>query len=212
MGSTERPQGAADESVLSVYLLPARRKRYRLFSPTQHEALLPAPETAEGTEAASKGGFFHNARATYRRATRSRTAREGTLQEFRHPQRVEVHYPPHLGASEAQEVLRDLLEAEVRKHRRWLVVNSSLLPVGVVLGLVPGPNVWLAYLAWRTLAHYKTKRGAQKALAEVELKFVPAAPLDVLAGVMARRFLLHRRARVREIGNDLGIQDLDRAF
>jgi len=221
MAETER-------TTLTIYLLPARGGRYLLVSPELEEELAaqaeadreeaPAPgarATGESEAEESPSG----AKRTLRRAVRWLKARGGAtervLKELRLPETIEVIHPAGLPAHRARRIFRRSIEDSVRRHRRWLVVDGALLPVSVLLSIVPGPNVLLPYLAWRTLAHWRSQRGGSRALGKPretapDAAFVAEAALDPLLDLAQRRFVLHRKRRLREIGQRAGIPTLDR--
>lgn len=135
---------------------------------------------------------------------------ERLLREFRHPEEIAVRYPASLGEERAQAIYRALLEEAVRRHRRWLLVNGVLLPFSALLSLIPGPNLWLAYLAWRSLAHYQSRRGGRRALSDLRVAFVPDPALDPLFHLVRKRLVWRRKAKIRALGEALEIPDLER--
>lgn len=130
---------------------------------------------------------------------------EKVLRELHHPAEVEVVHPAKLDEGQAERLYQEVLEALVRRHRRWLLVNGSLLPVGVLATVVPGPNVWLAYLAWRALAHFRSQRGGSRALGELTPRFVAEPLLDRLAALQKRRLVWRRRHKLRQLRERLGL-------
>jgi hypothetical protein len=213
-------------STLTVYLLPTTRGRWRLVAPEIEAALAaeaeePPPEDREesggrdeatGEEAGRPGVLRRGLRWSLRRMRARGGATERVLRELRLPETVEVVHPAGLPTHAARRIYRERVEAAVRHHRRWLVVDGVLLPVSVLLSVVPGPNLLLPYLAWRTLAHWRGQSGASRALtgADLESTFVAEPTLDPLLDLAARRFVFHRKRRLREIGDRAGIPDLDR--
>lgn len=139
-------------------------------------------------------------------------ATERVIRELRVPEAVAVVHPAGLPGHAARRIFRQRVEAAVRHHRRWLVADGVLLPVGVLLTVVPGPNLVLPYLAWRTLAHWRGQAGASRALQDdgPESTFVAEPALDPLLDLADRRFVAHRKRRLREIGDRVGLPDLDR--
>lgn len=209
----------ATPTTLSVYLLPARRGRYRLVSPELEERLAATAETGESpTEERPKEGAGDESgqpgflRRSWLWLKARGGAGERVLRELRLPEAIEVVHPAGLPEHAARRIFRQRVEAAVRHHRRWLVVDGALLPVSVVLSLVPGPNLVLPYLAWRTLAHWRGQSGGSRALdgAGPASTFVAEPALDPLLDLAKRRIVLHRRRRLREIGERAGIPDLDR--
>lgn len=208
-------------TALTVYLLPTKRGRYRLVSP-ELEARLTAeagePEESPPTEDAPEESSEEVAEGPglLRRGLRWIKTRGGAtervLRELRLPVDLEVVHPAGLPEHAARRIFRRRVEEAVRHHRRWLVVDGALIPVGVLFSVIPGPNLLLPYLAWRTLSHWRGQSGASRALdgRDAEPTFVAEPTLDPLLDLAARRFTLHRKRRLREIGEQAGIPDLDR--
>lgn len=213
---------------LTVYLLPAKRGRYRLVAPELEEELAArseedGPETAEpGREPASDpspepgaDGEGSGLRRAWRVGVRWLETRGGAtervLKGLRVPEQVDVVHPEGLPRHAARRIYRRKVEESVRRHRRWLLVDGALLPVSVLFSLVPGPNVLLPYLAWRALSHWRGQAGGTRSLdaSEVDVTFVAAPELDPLLDLAEKRFVPGRRRRLREIGERVGIPDLD---
>ncbi len=62
------------------------------------------------------------------------------------------------------------LETRLVSHERGVWLNIACLPVTLLMGLLPGPNVFIAWNALRLYVHWFARRGAQRAL--VALKTV----------------------------------------
>lgn len=210
-------------TTLTVYLLPKRGGRHVLVSPDLEQELAKraetGPEETPSPEVDTNGGNEPEPNPTrgrrlLRRAARWLEARgdatERVLKELRLPEAVEVVHPAGLPAHKARRIFRREIEQAVRRHRRWLVVDGVLLPVSVLLSIVPGPNVLLPYLAWRTLAHWRGQRGGSRALRAPDATFVADPTLDPLLDLARRRFVLHRKRRLRAIGERAGIPSLER--
>ena len=46
-----------------------------------------------------------------------------------------------------------------RKHSRWLLANTTLALLGILLTPIPGPNVFFLYPAIRAYGHYCARKG-----------------------------------------------------
>jgi Mitochondrial K+-H+ exchange-related len=57
---------------------------------------------------------------------------------------------------------KQMLKDRSYHHLRWLVVNTMLLPVSLLLMPLPGPNVWGYYLLYRVYSHWKSYRSASQ--------------------------------------------------
>ena len=116
----------------------------------------------------------------YRLSTKSpessgRTTKpEALLKALSNASEIAVVYPPELGEHEARKIFRKRLSAQIHKHRRWMLTDGALLPFSIPLTLIPGPNLVLFYLAWRTYSHYQSQKGGRHALNRLPLQFVPS--------------------------------------
>ncbi|NIS38575.1 hypothetical protein GWN91_05380, partial [Candidatus Saccharibacteria bacterium] len=137
---------------------------------------------------------------------------ERILKGIRRVKRIYVFYPAHLSEEEAQDFYDEIVETQIKKHKRWLIVDGVLLPFSAIFTLVPGPNVLLIYLAWRTLAHYQTKKGGEKAADDLKVSFHKEPQLDKLESLIDKSFVLNRNGRIKRIGERLGIEDLDQLY
>ena len=112
--------------------------------------------------------------AEYPQSPGSSPKAESLLKTFSKATEITVVYPPELSESEAREIFRELILTQTNKHRRWLLIDGALLPFSIPLTLIPGPNLVLFYLAWRTYSHYQSHKGGRNALNGLPLQFVPA--------------------------------------
>lgn len=195
---------------MNVYLLPRKRGRYMLFS-TEFQEPGGAPEEA-GEAPAKPKTFWRRLKSGYSVLTEKRRRSEAILTNVAKSARITLHYPENLSAGKANEIFDELLAAQINKHQRWLIVNGALLPFSVLFSIVPGPNLLLAYLAWRTLAHYRGKKGGEKALSELEVVLAPQNQLYRLDKLINKRISLNRKGKIRQIGESLGIERLDKLY
>lgn len=158
----------------------------------------------------SKRKFWKLIKSGYKTATAKRNRSEMLLKEMTSLTQMTVYYPTNLSEEEAQDIYQKIINAQVKKHKRWLIVDGTLLPISAILTLVPGPNVFMAYLAWRTLAHYKTKKGGEKAATELEISFVKNYQLQRLFEIVNKRFAYKRAEKTKAIGMEMGIENMDK--
>lgn len=125
--------------------------------------------------------------------------------------RVRIHYPSAMSEAQARSVYDRLIQAAVEKHGKWMVANAAAVPFSVPLSLIPGPNLLLAYLAWRSVSHYKSRKSGQRAT-ELPIGFVPETVLSELADLLQQQTLFRRRRRIRTLGEKLGLVNLDQAY
>ena len=92
-----------------------------------------------------------------------------------------------------------------------MVANAAAVPVSVPLSLIPGPNLLLGYLAWRSVTHYQSPKAGQRAT-ELPIDLVPETVLAELADLVQRRIPFRRKRRIRKLGEELGLANLDQAY
>jgi Mitochondrial K+-H+ exchange-related len=187
---------------MDVFLLP-KKKGYRLYA--------PEPEPLEADKGQGDGGVVDTARRVYRATTAKSRRTERLLRELGERETLRVVHSSALSESRAREIYEGLVEAEVRKHKRWLWVDGAAIPFSALLTLVPGPNVVLAYLAWRTVAHYKGKKAGEKA-AEAEVRFLEDEKLRELERLVRQPICFGRVRKIRALGESMGLAALDRAY
>lgn len=197
---------------MDIYLLPRKIGKYLLYSKQFQADSSPdcRTDSASESEKSAKGKFVRLMKSGYHAGTAKRNRSEKLLKEMTALSQITVHYPANLSDHDAREIYDYLIQSQIKKHKRWLIVDGALLPVSAILTLVPGPNVLMAYLAWRTLTHYKTKKGGEKAVSDLEVSFMKDPQLEKLFGIMNRRFVFDRAAKIRAIGEEIGIANLDK--
>ena len=195
---------------MDLYLLPRKHGEYFLFSKEFQEGEEEMPQQTEPPKKRSKFWIF--LKSSYKVFTEKGRRSEAILKKAAKDTRIEIHYPAQLSEEEANEIFDRLIAAQVKKHKRWLIVNGALLPISVLFSIVPGPNLLLAYLSWRTLAHYQSKKGGEKAISELRISLAPENQLYSLDKVVNKRFCLNRKKKIRRIGESLGIESLDELY
>jgi hypothetical protein len=97
---------------------------------------------------------------------------EPLLIRLRSVQAIEVYHPASLSAQEARASWSEFLTRRQRRHWPWLILNTLIAPLTVLLAPLPGPNLigyWFAYRAVRDLLAIL---GARRALSgQVETTF-----------------------------------------
>lgn len=217
---------------MEVFLLPHRKGRYSLYSDAFPSAAAPskpsdasgqkvtapvAPPDAAGKSSISTAAtgvwtFIKHAHETLTHAPHAREQLLKKVDALAQLERLKVVYPASLTGDKAREIYHQLVAEETEKHRRWLWVDGLLVPLSLVFSVIPGPNLLLAYLAWRSLAHYRSTKGGRRALRELRLELAPNEALDRLADVTRPAFLPGRRRRIRELGQELGLPQLEKAY
>ena len=192
---------------MDVYLLPTRAGDYFLYS-GEDDAPPPAEPVTDSESTAQE--LWALARKGYDRLTRRRRQKELLLKSLGALDRVRILYPSSLPEGRARRIYQTLIQKETAKHKKWMNVNTVALPVAVPLSLIPGPNLLLAYLAWRSVSPYKTKKASEKA-AELELDFVPDGLLAELVDLVTQ-WPFRAKRRIRKLGDRLGLARLDQAY
>ncbi len=197
---------------MRIFLLPVKGGGYRLYI---HSPEIVALREAVGSHAPAgemekrKANIF---KRTLQAVSKREKEQERRLKELRKLTHITVYYPRGLSASEAREIYEKLFRAEIKRHKRRLIVNGLLLPLSIVFTLFPGPNVVFAYLAWRTLSHYRSKKGGEKGLKDIEVTFAADPLLEELQELLNKKWVLKRKERIHRLGKRLGIEHLEKMY
>lgn len=138
-------------------------------------------------------------------------AEQRLLWHMRRQTAATVVYPSDLAEAQVMPLVRDSMQADYEKHRRWLVIDAVLFALSGLLVFVPGPNVLAYYFAFRLVGHYLSMRGARQALDAVTWRLQSRPELSEL------RPLVHedhasRRPRVEAIAAQLQLDRLTHFF
>lgn len=99
---------------------------------------------------------------------------ETLLIEVRKAQAVEIVYPPPLGEKRVRRFFRRFINCQVRYHGRWMIINFLLLPLTGALTVLPGPNVFFGWNAFRLVCHYLAYDGGRRVQrGQCQVRFVP---------------------------------------
>lgn len=197
---------------VDTYLLPRRSGEYILYAGELEAPARERPKASEAEPDSTAKKLWTLSKDGYDRLTWARRQREALLRSLgaRESVRFRIRYPSSLTQSEARAIYDELIAKETEKHKKWMIASTAGIPLAIPLTLIPGPNVLLAYLAWRSVAHYKTKKAGERA-SELEVELVPDERLDGLAKLV-KRWPFRARRRIREVGETLGLAHLDRVF
>lgn len=189
---------------MTIYLVPARRGRFELYSePPDTGADEAAEPPASGplrrwmqqaTEQwhaivvqARQGrgaGWLARWRDRVVSALAESIAEQRTLWALRRESATTVHMPATLGPDEARTLLMANLAEARRHHVRWLIVDTAIFVVSGVLALVPGPNLLAYYFAFRCIGHLQSWRGARQGMDGVTWTFAADEDLTALAALV----------------------------
>ena len=193
--------------VVDVHLLPRRNGRYFLYS---GEIQPEATDPPAATDAPARRALSH-ARRAYGWLSGRRRRRELLLKSLGEIGRVRIHHPSTMSEAQARSVYDRQIQAAIEKHGKWMIANAAAMPVSVPLSLIPGPNLLLGYLAWRSVSHYRSRKAGQRAT-ELPIDFVPETVLSELADLLQQKTLFRRKRRIRKLGEQLGLANLDQAY
>lgn len=193
---------------MDIFLLPRRNGKYLLYSTEFQTEPHHSPKFADAEQPKTRR-FWNLVKSGYRAAAAKRDRNEKLLKEMTALSQITVYYPANLSEANAREIYDSLIQSQIKKHKRWLIVDGALLPISVVFTLIPGPNLLLAYLAWRTLAHYKSKKSGEKA-GGIEISFRKEPQLSELLEIVRKRFVSGRAVKIRAIGEEIGIVGLEK--
>ncbi len=112
--------------------------------------------------------FWRGVRRAWRWLERWMHPGEGLLRAIGQADAVELVHDGELPDDAVQGQWTDWLKTRIAIHERGIWLNIALLPVTLLLGLLPGPNVFIAWNALRLYAHWHGRRGGRRALATVK--------------------------------------------
>jgi hypothetical protein len=128
-------------------------------------------------EAESRTG--HLLRSIEHRLLRFVAADEAMLRAFRTAKPELLIHPQKISKDSARQFWRHYLAREQRRHLFWLAINLVLLPPAVLLAVLPGPNVFGFWFAFRVAGHGLALAGIRQARRAIGgLLLEPCAVLD----------------------------------
>ena len=212
-----------------VYLVPAGRERFELYSESHEEDVSPgAPpegflrrwghrvgerwqELVEASRRGSGVGFFARWRDRIVCHLAESVAEQRTLWALTDRHRATARFASTLDVGKARSILLAALAHARRHHLRWLVVDATLFTGSGLFALVPGPNLIAYYLAFRVIGHVQSWRGARQAMRRVEWTFEPDPELAEL-GMLVDMPREARAPRVAAIATRLNLRRLSAFF
>ncbi|MBI1872729.1 MAG: hypothetical protein HYZ58_04260 [Acidobacteria bacterium] len=202
----ERDEGEGDRAPVSR--LERLRVRLREMI-ADAEARSPGENVADVDRA--DRGWLQRGRERVLRWVAERIAEQRLLWHLRRQRTATLVYPEDMKDADALRMLRRGLERDLASHRRWLVFDSLVLIVSLLLVLLPGPNVLAYYFLFRVVGHYLSMRGARQGLQQVSWEARPSSALKELR----RAATLDPPARdeqVQHVASQLQLQHLVRFF
>ena len=137
-------------------------------------------------------------------------AEQRLLWHLRHETAAHLHHPSDMSSERALALMRASMVRDRDRHLRWLVIDALLmLFTGVVLFLVPGPNLIGYYFAFRVVGHYLSWKGAKQGLEGVSWTTSPCDPLIELRDTLGAGLAPPQRdARIDAIAERLRLPRL----
>jgi len=192
------------EVVLKIYLIQIQKHQWEFYWEDSRTEL-QQPE-AQGPSLRSR--FMQRLEAFYERTQRAiNEAQSGILylinrilnylryhidpaeplmKRLRTAEQIQMIYPSDVGEETTEREFSKFLHRKIRQHRRGIILNALLLPLTWILSLIPGPNVFLAWNAYRLISHILAYRGGKRAAAQqLSIEFIPNDELNLL--IDARR-------------------------
>jgi hypothetical protein len=212
-----------------VYLVPAGRERFELYSESHddgvksparpaglfrrwvHTAGVRWHELVESSRRGSGGGVVSRWRDRLVSVLAESIAEQRTLWTLTDRQRATVRYPSSLDEARARSVLLAALAHARRHHLRWLIIDFVLFVASGPVALVPGPNFIAYYLAFRVIGHVQSWRGARQGMSRVAWTVESDAELAEL-GLLVDMPREARAPRVAAIADRLNLRRLSAFF
>jgi len=219
---------------MNVFLVPIGADRHELYCEVPLDDLTPAPD-AEGVAPPSRSWWrtrLDRFRHLLAEAEDERRRREGgevvessgiwrwvmrkiaeaiaeqrLLWTLRHQSAAALVYPSDRSAARALEIARTALQRDFEKHRRWLVVDTTLMLLCLPLTIIPGPNVPSLYFSFRAVGHYFSLRGARRGVRHVAWEPRESSELAEIRAAL-RLPPAARRTRVEALAIRLGLERL----
>lgn len=140
-----------------------------------------------------------------------KVAEQRLLWHLRRQESCALVYPADATADAAVVLMRDSLQRDYERHRRWFAWNTAGFVASGITFFVPGPNLLAYYFFFRLAGHYMSMKGARQGLDVVA--WAPRAS-DELRELRALAALppAERVERVRAIEQALGLEHLATFF
>ena len=123
---------------MNIYLLPRKKGKYLLHS---KEFQNESSKDDVPQKPRKYNRLLNLVKSGYKSVTAKRERNEKLLKEMTSLSQINVYYPSNLSEEEASEIYNDLIQSQIKKHKRWLIMDGALLLLSAILTLVPGPNL-----------------------------------------------------------------------
>jgi hypothetical protein len=112
-----------------------------------------------------------------------RIAEQRLLWHLRRQIAANAIHPDDMTFEQAMTLIRRILQRDYERHKVWLVVDTLGLTASGLLVLLPGPNIFAYYFAFRVVGHWLSMRGATQGLERVTWNNSPSSELTILRRV-----------------------------
>jgi len=166
-------------------------------------------ERRHGRAGHERRGWMGRLKGRTMRWVAEAVAEQQLLWHLRRQTAATFFYPVDMAEVPAFQHLRKQLAGDFDKHRFWLIVDSLGFVTSGVFFLVPGPNIFAYYFAFRMVGHFLSLRGARHGLNVVTWRKQPSAPLTGLRQALA----MHgdeRQQRIDGLAAELRLEHLSK--
>ncbi|MBX6313808.1 MAG: hypothetical protein IRY99_12955 [Isosphaeraceae bacterium] len=175
---------------------PASGGGVRAWLERQIAALHDALDRAEG-------GLGRHVKRVWHWLHRGTSLDESMLRGLRLAGRFTIYYPAAMSEAEARVAWIAYLAKRRRYHKLWMVLNALAVPPAILLAVLPGPNVFGLWFAYRALCHLAAWVGTRRARAAAKTAtYVPLPALD-------EPIRLRDPAQANHLAGKLALSELD---
>lgn len=136
-----------------------------------------------------------------------RVAEQRLLWSLRSETSVDLAHADDVPFGDVMTMVRQSLQADYDRHRRWLVIDTIGLAISGLLALIPGPNLVAYFFVFRVGGHWFSMRGATQGLSGIAWNSRPEAALRELRAAVLEEPRGHA-LRIRQLAETLDLPDL----
>jgi hypothetical protein len=127
---------------------------------------------------------------------------EAVLRTLRLADTVELYSPAEMTSQKAMESWSHHISAKRRRHTLWLIIDTIVTPLTLLLMPLPGPNVVGYWFVYRAFCHLLVLLGIRKARDEIERTTVHHEEMldELLNG--------RNEAKISDLSVKYGLKDL----
>jgi hypothetical protein len=155
--------------------------------------------------------WWGRVKARMRAWVAEKVAEQRLLWHMRRQDACALFHAEDMPREQALAVMREILQRDYERHRKWFVIHTSLFILSGLLFLVPGPNLVAYIFLFRLAGHYLSMKGARQGLDCAAWTPHPCRELCDLRAAAAMP-PVERADRVRVIERALGLEHLATFF